>query len=82
MLQVHEKNLKLQQAGRRGVGARCGFRVLVMGGDAEEGGRRLALRLFSASVETVFIPDAALFSIMPKVDKVLFGALQTLNPKP
>lgn len=46
---------------------------MVLGGDAEDGGKRLAARLKIAGIQTTYVPDAALFPVITKIDKVLLG---------
>lgn len=82
---LHERQVKLQTAGGRrggGVGwsglgssaaSSSSFEVIVLGGDPEDGGRRMALTLKRIGIRTTFVPDAALFPVMARVDKVLLG---------
>ncbi|KEP66066.1 UNVERIFIED_CONTAM: eukaryotic translation initiation factor 2B, putative [Hammondia hammondi] len=81
---IHRKN---QEAGEHGAGSRrtkkkrvrCNFQVIVLGGDPEQGGKKMAQCLVACGIKTAYVADGALFAVMNKVDKVVLGTRAVLS---
>ncbi|PHJ24097.1 eukaryotic translation initiation factor [Cystoisospora suis] len=79
---IHRRNQGEGESGtsRRKKGRiRCSFQVIVLGGDAEQGGKKMAENLVASGIKTAYVADGALFAVMHKVDKVLLGTTAVLS---
>jgi len=52
----------------------CNFQVLVAEGSPRNGGHDLASKLQKTGIETTLIPDASVFAVMSRVNKVVLPA--------
>ncbi|GAW83870.1 eukaryotic translation initiation factor 2b, subunit 2 [Plasmodium gonderi] len=52
-----------------------GISVIVVGGDINRDGFRMAKLLSADGVDTTYIPDSAVFAVIPRVTKVLLGSV-------
>ncbi|SCP03777.1 translation initiation factor eIF-2B subunit beta, putative [Plasmodium malariae] len=52
-----------------------GISVIVVGGDINRNGFRMAQLLSEDGVDTTYIPDSAVFAVIPKVTKVVLGSV-------
>lgn len=52
----------------------------MLGGDAEQGGKKMAENLVTSGIKTAYVADGALFAVMHKVDKVLLGTPWVVAP--
>ncbi|CBZ55217.1 hypothetical protein NCLIV_056410 [Neospora caninum Liverpool] len=81
---IHRRN---QEGGEHGAGSRrtkkkrvrCSFQVIVLGGDPEQGGKKMAQCLVACGIKTAYVADGALFAVMNKVDKVVLGTRAVLS---